>query len=153
MDQSTNTSQKKSKPTPVKIAKLSSGESILCLLLGMDETSLLCKDPLKIISMPNGEYVNYGLTPFIEMGDTNKVIIGANHVVSIMNANQDAVVMYGRFLEAQKRANMQKDESRSKPQKGGKPTLVYENKDHPYFSKDRDKVYPMLIEDDDPKTH
>lgn len=140
-------------PKNVKIAKLSSGESILLYLRSMTSEQIQCELPVRIITMPihGQEYVNYGLTPMVEMGSSRLVSINRQHIISMEDASLEAAQLFSQFAAAQNKNDHQKAMSQVRKQRqkelnNQKPKLVYQQEDHPIFSDERNKAYLESID-------
>lgn len=146
-------------PSNIKLAKLSTGDSILAYLLGMDQHSMVVRQPLRIVSMQHPEQpdvINYGLMPFIEMGKTKTMVINPTHVVTIMNASDDAIKMYHDFMLQDQKAEQAKEASRERAKQANmKPKLVYQNDNHPYFTGKMSEEDGFLysVDEEDPEIH
>lgn len=121
----------------IKFIKLVSGESILAQLImaNLNQGAFLFDNPAKLISqvqvnsLNNGSFeINYALIPYIELSKVNTISLSLASISNISSPTENAIEMYKNFLKGT-------IENSNDTSKTSNEELVYEDKEHPFFSK------------------
>ncbi len=146
---------KKQEMSVIKFVKLVSGESIIAILriADMENNVFLFENPAKvlsqIVSSEEDVNINYFLTPYIELSKTNTISLSLKNVSNISTPSDNALLMYKDFLK-----NLLKSSNETKSvaelKKDIEKDIVYENKEHPFFTGSR---WVNFVEDQNQSVH